>query len=320
MLSPEQLVSPRFEALLKDKTYQARVVALGVDEAHLLNTWGQSFRRDFEQIGLMRTHFDNRPLLIGLTATLQRGPWLRSVCHFLGLHDGQFHLIRRSNMRYDIRFVFRTVRSGARSWAFPELEWVLRGNRRIIIFCPTIALGFRVATYLHARSNGLDGLEERIRMYNSLNWASYNSETLSFMHDDDRSRVTMATDSLAVGIDVAGTDDIVLYDTVLPPDTDVILQKAGRIRDGRERKSQVVIYLPKKANSLAQSALDGHGVTRKTGAKGKTGSALVDQGVARLVPDSHQLRTGVEVDLAKVGGSMAPELSRIVAKCRWVGR
>lgn len=284
LLSPEQLASPSFAVLLKNKEYQARVVALGVDEAHLLNTWGQSFRRDFEQIGLMRARFEPRPLLIALTATLQCGPWLRSVCHFLGLHDNHYHLIRRSNMRYDIRFIFRTVRSGARSHEFPELDWVLEGDRRIIVFCPTISLGFRVATYLHARSDGLDGLEDRIRMYNGLNWASYNAETLSFMREDNRSRVTVATDSLAVGIDVAGTDDIVLYDTVLPPNTDVILQKAGRIRDGRGRDSRVVIYLPKNAASLATAALDGH-ETRKTNSKGaqRTGSAVVDHGVAQLV-------------------------------------
>ncbi|KAI0361859.1 P-loop containing nucleoside triphosphate hydrolase protein [Trametes cingulata] len=173
LLSPEQLSSPGFEHLLKVKGYQARVVALGVDEVHLLNTWGRTIRPDFEQIGPMRSRFEHRPLIIALTATLLAGEPTRSVCRFLGLHQGHYHLIRRSNMRYDIRFVFRTVQSGARAFAYPELDWVLTGNRRIIIFCPTIALGFRVATYLRARSEGLEDLDKRIRMYNSVNWASY---------------------------------------------------------------------------------------------------------------------------------------------------
>ncbi|KAL1943189.1 hypothetical protein VTO73DRAFT_4264 [Trametes versicolor] len=288
LLSPEQLVSPSFEALLKDKTYQTRVVALGVDEVHLMNTWGQSFRREFEQIGLMRARFTvNHPCLIALTATLQTGAWFHSVCHFLGLHDGHFYLIRRSNMRYDLRFVFRTVESGARSHTFPELDWVLEGDRKIIIFCPVISMAHRVATYLYARSNGLEDLDQRIRMYHSLNWASYNSDTLSSMHDDARSRVTVATDALAVGIDVSGTDDVVLYDTVLPSNTDTILQKAGRIRDGRGRGSRVVVYLPKKATELAQSALSDLKKGRRTstagsGKKGR-GGAAVDVGVAQLV-------------------------------------
>lgn len=288
LLSPEQLVSPSFEALLKDKVYQTRVVALGVDEVHLLNTWGQSFRREFEQIGLMRARFTlTRPRLIALTATLQTGSWFHSVCHFLGLHEGHFYLIRRSNMRYDLRFVFRTVISGARSHMFPELDWVLEGDRKIIVFCPAISMAHRIATYLRARSDGLEDIDQRIRMYNSLNWASYNSETLSFMHNDGRSRVTVATDALAVGIDVSGTDDVVLYDTVLPSDTDIILQKAGRIRDGRGRQSRVVVYLPKKAIELAQSTLKDDKKGKKVSAAGigkkGRGGAAVDVGVARLV-------------------------------------
>ncbi|KAI0351470.1 hypothetical protein OH77DRAFT_1566581, partial [Trametes cingulata] len=91
------------------------------------------------------------------------------------------------------------------------------------------------------------------------------------------------------GIDVANTDDIVLYDTVLPSDTDVILQKAGRIRDGRERDSRVVVYLPKNAAEVAQSAVEagdlgaGRGA-KAAGVKGKARSQMnIDLGVARLI-------------------------------------
>lgn len=148
-------------------------------------------------------------------------------------------------------------------------------------------MAHRVASYLCARSKGLEDLDERIRMYHALNWAAYNSDTLSFMHDDVRSRVTVATDALAVGIDVSGTDDVVLYDTVLPSNTDLILQKAGRIRDGRGRGSRVVVYLPKKAAELVQSALNNLKAGKKvsasgTGKKGR-GAAAVDVGVAQLV-------------------------------------
>ncbi|KAJ2981881.1 hypothetical protein NUW54_g10818 [Trametes sanguinea] len=238
LLSPEQLASSGFEGLLLETGYQDRVVSIAVDEVHLLNSWGRTIRRDFEQIGFMRARIRSKPTLIALTATLRAGKPLLSVCHFLGLHAGQFHLIRRSNMRYDLRFVFRTVQSSARSHTFTELDWILSGTRRTIIFCPTIALAFRVATYLHARAAGLEDLSKRVRIYHSLNWASYNTYTLSSMRSDDCSRVTVATDALAVGIDVPTIDDVVLYDTTLPADTDVILQKAGRIRDGRERHSK----------------------------------------------------------------------------------
>lgn len=289
LLAPEQLSTSGFDRLLKDKTYQKRVVALGVDEVHLLNSWGQSFRKAFNQIGGARMRFDYSPILIALTATLRTGPPLQSVCMFLGLHLGHYHLIRRSNLRHDIRLLFRTVQSSARSMTFPELDWVLLEQRRVIVFCRTIALGFRVAVYLRARAelDSVAGLDERICMYNSLNWESYNEFTLDLMHSNSsQSWVTVATDTLSVGIDVSNTDDVVLYGFELPPDTDSVLQKGGRIRDGKGKGSRLVVYLPKKATALcreviAQVAEGAPPTTVKTG-KGKH-SVLVDVGVAELV-------------------------------------
>ncbi|CDO73525.1 hypothetical protein BN946_scf185013.g160 [Trametes cinnabarina] len=288
LLSPEQLTSANFAALLRNKEYQSRVVVLGVDEIHLLNTWGKTFRRDFLEIGSVRMRFEHRPQIIALSATLRSGLPFRSVCAFLGLHSGHYYLIRRSNMRYDIRLIFRTIQSSIRSYTFPELDWTLSANRRVIIFCPTIHLGFRVAMYLRARAHGLDDLEQRIRMYSALNWASYNSNTVRLMHVDSRSWVTIATDALAVGIDVSNTDDVVLYDHVLPSDTDVILQKAGRIRDGRGRQSRVVVYQPQNAVQASETAIAeaekslGNNQDLSTGALSSRKS-FVDVDVARLV-------------------------------------
>ncbi|THH27839.1 hypothetical protein EUX98_g6349, partial [Antrodiella citrinella] len=74
----------------------------------------------------------------------------------------------------------------------------------------------------------------------------YNAHTLNFMHNDCRSRVTIAMDTLSVGIDAADTDDVILIGDT-PSNTDDIVQKGGRIRDGRGRDSRLIIYLPKSA-------------------------------------------------------------------------
>ncbi|KZP10323.1 hypothetical protein FIBSPDRAFT_838662 [Athelia psychrophila] len=45
-LAPEQLISPKFSTLIKaDGEFAVRVCAIAVDEAHLLNTWGRSWRK-----------------------------------------------------------------------------------------------------------------------------------------------------------------------------------------------------------------------------------------------------------------------------------
>ncbi|KAI1781695.1 P-loop containing nucleoside triphosphate hydrolase protein, partial [Ganoderma leucocontextum] len=252
LLAPEQLSSKGFENLLLNTAFQRRVVALGVDEAHLLVTWGKSFRKKFEVIGPARVRFDFPPILIVLTATLRTGAHYHGVCTFLGLHHGHFHFIRRSNMRYDIRFLFRTVQSSSQGIRFPELDWLISEKRRVIVFCRTIAVSFRVAKYLMARVELSDctdygTLDERIRMYTGLNWDSYDEQTLITVRSGAASWAVIATDTLSVGVDIIGTQDVVLYDFELPVDSDAILQKAGRIRDGKGEDSRVVVYLPRNA-------------------------------------------------------------------------
>ena len=152
LLSPEELKSKEFSNLLDSKEFYGRIFALGVDEVHLLYFWGAAFRTRFRQIGFVRArlpcHANGNTPIIATTATLRAGAPMESVCQTLALHDGKYHFIRHSNLRHDIRIIFRHMRSGMKSVNFPELNWVLTDDQQIIIFCITIALGFRIATYL----------------------------------------------------------------------------------------------------------------------------------------------------------------------------
>ncbi|KAI0631304.1 hypothetical protein C8Q77DRAFT_1062510, partial [Trametes polyzona] len=124
--SPEQLKSKGYVGLVKDDSFQAHVVAMAVDEAHLMDTWGNpSFRPVFKQIGYARACLADRTVTFALTTTLRAGKPQLAVCKFLGLVDGRYHLIRCSNIRPDISIIFQTVVSGARSMTFAELNWVL---------------------------------------------------------------------------------------------------------------------------------------------------------------------------------------------------
>ncbi|KAH9948899.1 P-loop containing nucleoside triphosphate hydrolase protein, partial [Amylocystis lapponica] len=253
LLSLEQLQIRSFESLLHDKQFEARIAAFGVDEVHLLIGWG-SFRPVFKQIGHTRMRLPGQPVLVGLTASLQAGPPMKEVCQFLSLHSGRFHFIRRSNARYNIQIIFRQAQSGARATRFPELNWVLEGNRRIIVFCTTIAWGYRVATYLWHKAVDLPDRVQRVHMYTSINSPTYNADTLAYMHNDPRSRVTIATDTLAVGIDAAGTDDVVLFGDV-PASSDMLIQKAGHIRDGTGKSSRAIVYLLCTATESARKVM-----------------------------------------------------------------
>ena len=110
-------------------------------------------------------------------------------------------------MRHDIQLIFREMPSGLAGTTFPELNWVLDEKDNSLIFCKTISVGFRLAAHLWqvARSKKMTNMSLRIRLYNSLNWPSYNSETLGFLNNTSSSAtggsVTIATDTLSVGWD-----------------------------------------------------------------------------------------------------------------------
>jgi hypothetical protein len=173
MVSLEELASRDFNQLLEVKEFWDRIFALGVDEVHLLYFWGALFQPNYRQIGYLRERLPmscgRKTCLLAVTVTLREGAPMECICKFLSLHAGKYHFIRHSNARPDIQLIFRNMRSGLKSINFPELDWVLTDSQNIIIFCATIALGFRVACYLWRVAELLGFLNrgERIRMYNT---------------------------------------------------------------------------------------------------------------------------------------------------------
>ena len=92
-MAPEQLLSKGFDALSKDGgDFASWVCVIAVDKAHLLNTWGASWRKTFRQIGWVQAQFSD-VVMVAPTATMCGGKHITSVCQFLGPHQGWFHLL-----------------------------------------------------------------------------------------------------------------------------------------------------------------------------------------------------------------------------------
>jgi superfamily II DNA helicase RecQ len=255
-MAPEQLVSPGFNALTKeDGEFAARVCAIAVDEAHLLNTWGKGWRKHFRQIGWVRAQFSD-VVLVAMTATMREGRAMESVCQFLGLHQGRFHLIRRSNARPDIQILFRTMKSGLGGKKFLELDRVMDENRKSLIFCRTIHLGWRLHAYLRGRASDDSNIHKRIRLYNSLNWPEHNSDTRKLMEDDADCLIVIGTDTLSVGVDLSCVEDVIVIGE--PEDIDDLIQKFGRVGRDRTRvlNARGILYLGVGANESAQRIVD----------------------------------------------------------------
>lgn len=69
-ISPESLISNKaYRRMLFSDIYQQHLVALVVDEAHCVKTWGDEFRTAFSEIGNVRSIIPNTVNVLALTAT-----------------------------------------------------------------------------------------------------------------------------------------------------------------------------------------------------------------------------------------------------------
>ena len=94
----EHLRNKEWREIIESPTFQSNVLFVCVDEVHLINEWGLSFRPAFAAV---RTFFCGRfPAsisVVGLSATLEPGAPTMSVCKSLNFFEGNLLLIRQSN-------------------------------------------------------------------------------------------------------------------------------------------------------------------------------------------------------------------------------
>ncbi|KAF7800028.1 hypothetical protein EIP86_011271 [Pleurotus ostreatoroseus] len=260
LLSPEQLTTKGFESLIRANHFMARICAYAIDEFHLLNSWGKGFRKSFQQIGFVRARLRQGTVLIGTTATLLAGPSASNIYKFLGLREGHFYLLKRSNFRPEIQRLYRPLRTGLGGQSFPELRWISQEKRKTIIFAPTISLGLRIFVYLwHAILSQSRNPLTRMRLYNSLNPSSYNDESRDLFRNNLEMHILIATDCLMVGVDFPNVQDVVIVGE--PAELDEEEQKKGRAARDRTvvPKGRGILYYTQNAMKTA------HQIVKKAG-------------------------------------------------------
>jgi superfamily II DNA helicase RecQ len=283
LLSPELLSRPAFASLLRVKTFYSRLVRLVVDELHLLDEWGPDFRTAFLQLGHMWARFPPGTGITGLSATLLVGAPTERVLKFLGLEHRQHDVVQRSNLRPNLRYIFRELATGLSGKEFPDIRWLLSTREKTLIFCKTANLSFRVLVYLW---NLMDGTEAekriRLRMYNSILSDDFNEQTRQLMHDDASAQFIVATDALIVGIDFRS-----VWRGLQMGEHSTLgraVQAAGRI--GRDEQlvpeAEYIIYHTKGALDQARLIVDA-GDQQRTDSIRTKGSASMDYAMARML-------------------------------------
>ncbi len=211
-VAPERLMSDGFLERLE----HLQVALFAIDEAHCVSQWGHDFRPEYIQLGQLRRHFPDVPL-IALTATAD--PQTRDdILHRLGLRQATIHIagFDRPNIRYTVVDKRKPV---AQLLAFmqerPEESGIVYALSRKRVEEVAARLqddGIKAAPY-HA---GL-AAEERQRVQEAF--------------QRDELQVVVATVAFGMGIDKPNVRFVVHYD--LPKNIESYYQETGRAgRDG----------------------------------------------------------------------------------------
>src|SRR5215217_3255705 len=69
LISPELLLSRRFiDHVLRDKQFTRRVLAVVVDEAHVVSHWGAGFRKRYGELGMIRAFLRRGTPIVAMSA------------------------------------------------------------------------------------------------------------------------------------------------------------------------------------------------------------------------------------------------------------
>lgn len=120
--SPEIALSKKFKAnVLDHPRFSQRLSLLAVDEIHLVEEWGNSFRPLYSEIEKVRKRVAPHVPLLGILATLTKSMRLR-ILPKAGFRD-DYRLIQTSLDRPEIQQIHRFITSPKNS--YEDLQFIL---------------------------------------------------------------------------------------------------------------------------------------------------------------------------------------------------
>ncbi|XP_062593719.1 ATP-dependent DNA helicase RecQ-like [Saccostrea cucullata] len=243
-MSPETLldIDSWKDLLLSSKVYKESVCLIAIDEAHIMESWGETFRPTFARLGELRSHFPSTPFLL-LTATCTQHI-LRQIT--TKIHLPNLKMFSASPDRPNIYLecqrasdIFKDLH-----WLFEEVKEKGIKTRKSLIYVRSLSKGGCLYRDIlgHLKEHAFHEKEKtQQNSFIALYHAGMNSKDLNYiLHEiskpDSVIRIAICTIAFGMGINI--------------PDIDVVIhwgacysimdywQEVGRAgRDGREAQA-----------------------------------------------------------------------------------
>ena len=262
-ISPESIISnPSYRNMLLSSKYKNNLIALVVDEAHCVKTWGDEFRTAFANIGDLRSLLPTSVKVMALTATATQET-LRVVSERLSMRNVAIVSLPpgAANITYSIQPLQHLDE-------FTDAICEEIGKERVrypktVIFCQKYRDCSDLYTSLHRKLG--PGFTEPpsypnfhqfrlVDLYTRVATVSMKEKILaSFMQPSGILRLVIATTAFGMGIDCKDIHRVIHWGT--PTDIEQYVQATGRAgRDGLQ--SQAILHDGKISRYVQQSMRD----------------------------------------------------------------
>jgi superfamily II DNA helicase RecQ len=303
LISPELLLSKRFiDELLRDKVFIGRILAIVIDEAHVVSHWGAGFRKKYGELGMIRAFLHRETPMVAMSATLS--PRVRSdVLHKLEFAKEGYVLVNIGNDRSNVALVARAIEHAQETYV--DLNFVIPDGTckaedvpLTLIYADNIPKSTDVIDHLemilppHLRRRGL------IRPFSAAFPHDYRSSLLNSFKKGEV-RIMICTDAAGMvshlnvmkkrliylrvidqGCNLPAVEVVVQWK--LPSSLSAFVQRAGRAARAPDRTGIAVLLVEKSAyGSEPESGSTPRATQKVTRTKKEIAALAIANGVRR---------------------------------------
>jgi len=237
-VTPESILDNRiFREMLLSPPYQENLVAVAVDEAHCVKSWGDQFRKSFARIGDLRSLIPKDVNILALTATATHET-VSVVTSRLSMHEVKVVALSpcRDNICYKIKSSSSTKLEDFTDDISKELSQKRVKFPKTILYVRTYKDCIRMYQLLKAKMAseftepvGYPNLSgyRLVEMYTSILPAEKKDEVMgTFSIKNGKIRLVIATTAFGMGVDTQDVARIIHWGS--PSTTEEYVQETGR--------------------------------------------------------------------------------------------